>query len=372
MSPDVPVPAAQRTLGLLELLLAHPGGMTPQDMQARLGISRSTLFALLQTLRSLGYVEQASPRGRYKPGPRLLAWRRSTPAGPQDLITAFYQESAETHLQDTLLLTVLSRAELLVLAQQEGRTRVRAVFSPGERLPAQGSAAGAVLAPDPDPAVRQQGWAARQRDHVVELALPLCPDGHTPTAALVLVAPLSQKSLPDLQPHLTDLQYLAAHISYRLGAVEYRPFHRPPLPGVEALTPMEPEEIDAFLQGPWPARLACLREDGTPHVVPVWQEWYGQAFFVLAWQDSQWAAYLQANPRVSLTVDEPWPPLKRVTAWGEAVLLPPGDLPGGVASLLERLSRRYLGYPLSPAHAVEWQVFRIQPQRIRGWRGLQA
>ena len=36
-------------------------------------------------------------------------------------------------------------------------------------------------------------------------------------------------------------------------------------------------EMDAFLAGPWLARVACLKPDGAPYVVPVWYHWDGEA-----------------------------------------------------------------------------------------------
>ena len=81
MTDDTVSSTTERTLKLVEALLAQPGGVTPQDLLARLGSSRSTLFLLLHTLKRLGYVEQAEKRGRYSPGPRLRAWQ-SAPAIP--------------------------------------------------------------------------------------------------------------------------------------------------------------------------------------------------------------------------------------------------------------------------------------------------
>ena len=64
-------------------------------------------------------------------------------------------------------------------------------------------------------------------------------------------------------------------------------------------------EIDEFLAGPWIARLACLKPDGAPYVVPVWYHWDGDAFWIVPRARSEWAHYMAADPRVSLVVDEP-------------------------------------------------------------------
>ena len=96
------------------------------------------------------------------------------------------------------------------------------------------------------------------------------------------------------------------------------------------------------------ARLACIRPDGGPHVIPVWQEWDGEKFVVIAWQGSQWAEYVLQNPNVSLSVDEPWPPLRRVVARGKAMKLPANSTT--LDEILLRLSGRYLGQGTAGHH----------------------
>jgi hypothetical protein len=63
-------------------------------------------------------------------------------------------------------------------------------------------------------------------------------------------------------------------------------------------------EIEEFLAGPQIARFACLDQEGWPYVVPCWQEWDGNAWWVIPRQRSAWAAYLQREPRCAITVDE--------------------------------------------------------------------
>ncbi len=40
-------------------------------------------------------------------------------------------------------------------------------------------------------------------------------------------------------------------------------------------------EVTAFLAEPQLARLACLDDEGWPYVVPCWQEWDGDSFWVI-------------------------------------------------------------------------------------------
>jgi nitroimidazol reductase NimA-like FMN-containing flavoprotein (pyridoxamine 5'-phosphate oxidase superfamily) len=128
--------------------------------------------------------------------------------------------------------------------------------------------------------------------------------------------------------------------------------------------------VKNFLQGPWAARLACVRPDGHPHVIPVWQEWNGKEFSVIAWKGSQWAAYLLQNPSVSLSVDEPWPPFRRVVVRGQAELISPDDPIIHMEELIQRLTRRYLGQANTGLNDKIQHAFRICPEVLSGRQGM--
>ena len=368
---DLPVPATGRTLQLLEFLLANPTGVTPQDCLAQLDITRSSLFALLQTLKALGYVEQTEMRGSYFPGPRLLAWRSARWKDPQDLLTAFHQETASSPIDETLALATSSLPNILLLAQRESTHHVRTSFKTGLSYPPEEIAAGPILEPVPSDSIQDVGYYLHIGSESTELALPICEDGHHPNAALLLSAPCYRHSEESILSYLPALREMAARLSYRLGAPVYAPYKQPVLTKIEPTSPLSENELITFLQGPWVARLACIRPDGTPHVVPVWHEYDQSNFYVASWGGSKWADYLVANPRVSLIIDEPWPPLRRVSAQGRAQPLENDDLPGGIFAILNRLSQRFLGQPLNPEMASRpWQAFRIHTEQVRGWRGL--
>jgi DNA-binding IclR family transcriptional regulator/nitroimidazol reductase NimA-like FMN-containing flavoprotein (pyridoxamine 5'-phosphate oxidase superfamily) len=373
LATDLSVPAAGRTLGLLELLMVNPRGLTPRECVDQLGISRSTLFELLQTLKILGYVEQSHSRGRYRPGPRLLAWRGAGTENPQELLTAFFQEAASSTLDETLALAIPNPPFILILAQVESSQRVRTAFESNQHLDPKNTAAGAILTPTPAEAVRSMGAHLKVGPDSMELAIPVCEDGHTPVAALLLSAPKYRHSIEEMLAFVDPLRQMAARLSYRLGAATYAPYQGPALSKIEPSTPLTSGQIKSFLRGPWVASLACIRPDATPHVVPVWHEFDEGEFIVAAWSGSKWADYLIENPRVSLTVDEPWPPHRRVIAHGYAKLLRESDIPQGLPSLLDRLTRRFLGQPLNPDLAARpWRAFRISVDHLQGWRGLEV
>src|SRR5512142_2197074 len=117
----------------------------------------------------------------------------------------------------------------------------------------------------------------------IELALPICRDGCTPEAALLLSAPAFRWSSPRLiEVFLGGLRDIAAHLSYRLGAPFYTPYRAQSQPDLPATMALNQEEITAFLRGPYAASLACVRPDGRPHVIPVWQESGGSDLYLIA------------------------------------------------------------------------------------------
>ncbi|MCJ7625097.1 MAG: helix-turn-helix domain-containing protein, partial [Anaerolineaceae bacterium] len=157
MPPSAQNPTVERTLYLVEMLLANPKGITPQEMLLHLDISRSTLFLMLRTLKSLGYIEQSEKRGRYRLGPRLEAWRTSPSLTSQDLLTAFYMETSKKEWPETLVLALPSMQGPIVLAQAEGNRQVRSIFTPGQVQP-ELQAAIEALNPEPSTQVRTNGY----------------------------------------------------------------------------------------------------------------------------------------------------------------------------------------------------------------------
>lgn len=361
----------QKAFHLLEILRQNPSGCPPPQLMHQLGMPRSSFFSLVNLLKEEEYIEQTQPRGNYFIGRRLLTWMGTPLPHWQEWIEAFEQEGLSHPSTETLALALPHPQGAQILAVLPTRRRLQPYFQVGEILNSEESAAPRLFPPFSDELIVQQGYALFEGSELMEIALPICRDGVTAAAALLLSAPRSRLDLPALLSHLPALREVAMRISYRLGATFYAPYQRQQIFSFAQESPLSPQDIEQFLQAPLVARLACLTREGKPHVVPVWQEWDGKSFYVAAWEGSQWAVYLQENPSVSLTIDEPWTPLRRVVARGEAIRLRESDVPGGTQALVARLRRRYLGETLSKrVKGRSWQAFRIHPTSLRGWRGL--
>jgi hypothetical protein len=145
---------------------------------------------------------------------------------------------------------------------------------------------------------------------------------------------------------------------------------------------MDPAEMNEFLAGPWVARIACLKPDGSPYIFPAWYHWDGVAFWLVPRARSAWAHYLVADPRVSLVVDEPEPPIRKVVCEGTAVCVEAAVGPyleNGEMSVWNKIGTyetgpRYLGDKVNDYRGevnVEpcW-TFKIVPKKLTTWQGL--
>ncbi len=360
----------QRTLSILELFLEKKESMTAQEIVSKTGISRSTVFNMLKVLKDLQYLEQNQSRGLYSIGRRFSAWSGVSTPTYQSLILAFQQEIRSHPFQETIALAAISPQGVVLIDQVESHQSIRAVYTlatPVEKT----SAAYKLLMSNIGPEVQQVGYVLIQNEDSLELALPICADGFTPMAAILLKAPaFRMEKAVLLRDTLDSLRAAVARLSYRLGAVTYAPYRTQPSLSLQPKETLSGSQINQFLQGPWTARLACIRPDGNPHVIPVWQEWNGKCFHILAWKGSQWADFVRKNPQISLTIDEPWSPLRRVVCSGKALPVTDSN-PQDREDLISRLAQRYLGKetPILFQHQIE-SIFTIKAENLRGWMGL--
>ena len=119
------------------------------------------------------------------------------------------------------------------------------------------------------------------------------------------------------------------------------------------------------------ARLATVRPDGRPHLVPVVFVLVGDVVFTAVDAKPKKSSRLQrlvniaSEPRCSLLVDhyeDDWSKLWWVRADGEAAVVEPAAASDGLAALVERHSQYRELAPSGPLLAV----------RVTGWSGWSA
>ena len=136
---------------------------------------------------------------------------------------------------------------------------------------------------------------------------------------------------------------------------------------------LDREELDSFLAEGRIARLACIDDEGWPYVVPCWQEWDGEGFWVIPRKKSAWAGYLRQEPRCAITVDEDGT-LRKVIAQCTAKLVEEPNVGGRWVPIAERMSLRYLGENgpkyLEPTLDKPRWLFYLEPHRLWTWQGV--
>ena len=136
-------------------------------------------------------------------------------------------------------------------------------------------------------------------------------------------------------------------------------------------------EVAVFLAEPWNGRLATLGPEGWPYVAPVWYEFDGTAFLIVARERARWVAHIRTDPRVAFHVaDDVHRAHTRIQVRANAMVLEGPIAPSASPTLLEltyRLSRRYLG-PEGPRYAERTidrprVLVRLDPVAWTTWTG---
>jgi PPOX class probable F420-dependent enzyme len=142
---------------------------------------------------------------------------------------------------------------------------------------------------------------------------------------------------------------------------------------VIAMKEMTPEEYKRFLlENHRTGKLATVRGDGHPHVVPIWYDLDGDSLVFTTWHEAVKAANMRRDPRVSLCVDDENPPFAFVLIEGIARLeMNAPDL----AYWATRIAGRYMGAELGETYgkrnAVEGELLvRVTPTKIVARKGI--
>jgi len=138
---------------------------------------------------------------------------------------------------------------------------------------------------------------------------------------------------------------------------------------------MTPDERRAFLlEGSRTAKLATVRRDGRPHVVPVWFDLDGDDVMLTTGAKTVKGRAIRRDGRVCLCVDDETPPFAFVTIEGEAIV---EQSPGELLRWATRIGGRYMGSERAEEYgrrnAVEGELLvRVRPARVVARAGIAA
>ena len=142
--------------------------------------------------------------------------------------------------------------------------------------------------------------------------------------------------------------------------------------------PLTAAELDEFLAQPLLLKLACVRPDGWPYVIPLWFAWFDQKLYVAGRERAVWIDYLRREPRVGVLIDEDTRRHRRVQMTATARIVE-GPVPRAQGSdrwrqLDPLLASRYMGDESGRAYARETAdrpryLVEITPVQLTTWRG---
>ena len=150
------VPAVSRALTLLDRLASGREPMTLARLAAELALPKSSVHGLCNTLVSFGYLRRQDD-GSFLIGPRVMGLAEAFIAGTNVAreFDALWTD-AGIATDETILLSVLSGAEVIYVGARNGVRPLGLAFNVGMRLPAHLAATGkAMLAYHSAEAVRQ-------------------------------------------------------------------------------------------------------------------------------------------------------------------------------------------------------------------------
>lgn len=151
-----------------------------------------------------------------------------------------------------------------------------------------------------------------------------------------------------------------------------------------AMGGLEDEELNAFLAGDALARVACLRPDGAPYVVPIWYQWDGANLWFVGRERSEWAKFMQADPRVSVVIDKEHgrpdavsgeiQQIPKMIASGRVEIVEEPNVGGQWVDIASKMAVRYLGengpsYIESTLQQPRWLI-KLTPDEIKTWKGV--
>jgi DNA-binding IclR family transcriptional regulator len=256
------VPAVSRALMLLDRLAVRREPMTLARLAADLALPKSSVHGLCNTLMSYGYLRRQDDGG-FLIGPRVMGLAEAFVAGTNVAreFNALWSDPA-TATEETMVLSVLSGAEVVYVAVRNGVRPLGMAFNVGMRLPASLAATGkAMLAfqsagvvrqlfpTEPLPtlsgkgprtltalqrelaAARRRGWSMDDetvRAGVCSVAAPVFDAAGQAVAAIGICVTRAQVATQHGERQRAAVLQAARLLSHRLGGEPPATSHAPP------------------------------------------------------------------------------------------------------------------------------------------------
>jgi PPOX class probable F420-dependent enzyme len=137
---------------------------------------------------------------------------------------------------------------------------------------------------------------------------------------------------------------------------------------------MKASEIREFLNKGNIARLATVKPDGAPYVIPVWYDWDGTNCFIVARKRSSWVKNIRHEPRVAVLIDADETPFQKIVIEGEARIV--GSKLSDWIEIGKRMVKRYYGPTAGTSYLKNTidqprYTIKISTKKITTWIGAE-
>jgi PPOX class probable F420-dependent enzyme len=133
------------------------------------------------------------------------------------------------------------------------------------------------------------------------------------------------------------------------------------------------EQVSALLAGPVLARLATVKPDGAPYIVPVWQHWDGEAMYVIPRGRSRFVDHIKSEPRVAVSCADDHSSSRVLIEGAAEIVDGPSPMAGMTLEIAKGMALRYSGEPgLAYIEATldkPRYLVRITPLKMTTWTG---
>lgn len=182
------VGSLERGLGVMEILAAHPDGLTLSEMAEKAGLTRAGARRFLLTLAATGYAIQDGRKFRLSS--RLIALARTWVSGASLWTFAEpFMRVVSRELNESCSAAILAEEDVVYVARVAGARIVSVALHVGTRLPAYCTSMGRVLLSDLPPAeletylarariVANTGKTVTDRARLAEAIRAAARDGH--------------------------------------------------------------------------------------------------------------------------------------------------------------------------------------------------
>lgn len=145
MNKKYTVPAIEKAHSILQQIAEHNGKLKLMDLSKQLGISKSSIYALLQTMEEHRWVEK-DKGDTYSLGAAMAYWGHRY-FQKYDLVDLFRKEAPvyKSMIEESIQLAKLERDSVLYLAKESASSPVQMVAGPGVRFPAHATGLGKML-----------------------------------------------------------------------------------------------------------------------------------------------------------------------------------------------------------------------------------